>query len=103
MTDYARQRLAMLENQLRPNRIDDPRVLSVMGELPRELFCPTSLRGVAYSDEDIDLGDGRRLIEPLALARMIQVATPQQADVALVIGCDTGYAAAVLSRLVATT
>jgi protein-L-isoaspartate(D-aspartate) O-methyltransferase len=101
LTDYARQRQAMVENQLRPNRVDHGPLLTAMGELPRELFCPPHLRGVAYGDDDVDLGNGRHLIEPLALARMIQSAVPRASDTALVIGCDTGYAAAVLSRLVA--
>jgi protein-L-isoaspartate(D-aspartate) O-methyltransferase len=92
----------MVENQLRPNRIEDPRLLDAMQEIPRELFCPAQLRGVAYTDDDIDLGGGRHLIEPLGLARLCQVVQPQPGDVGLVIGCDTGYAAAVLGRLVAT-
>ncbi len=100
--DYARARANMVEGQLRPNRIRDPRVLQAMGEVPRELFLPKSLRGVAYSDEDIDLGDGRRLIEPLALAKMLQAAQPRPEDTALVIGCDTGYTAAVMARLAST-
>lgn len=102
MTDYARARANMVENQLRPSRIDSPRLLTAMGEMPREHFCPPSLRDAAYGDDDIDLGGGRHLIEPLALARLIQAAEPRPADVALILGCDTGYCAAVLSRLVAT-
>lgn len=102
MSDYAQARRNMVESQLRTNRIDEPRLLAAMGELPREAFCPAPLRGCAYGDDDIDLGDGRHLIEPLALAKLAQTAEPQPGDVALVIGCDTGYAAAVLSRLVAT-
>jgi len=100
--DFARARRNMVENQLRPNRVDDPRVLSAMGEVPREVFVPASLKGVAYSDEDLDLGDGRRLIEPLALAHMLQAAEPRPEDTALVIGCETGYVVAVLARLVTT-
>jgi protein-L-isoaspartate(D-aspartate) O-methyltransferase len=102
MIDYATARANMVENQLRPNRIDEPRVLKAMGEIPRELFVPKALRGVAYSDDDLDLGQGRFLIEPLALAKLVQAAEPKAEDVALVIGDATGYAAAVLSRLVAT-
>lgn len=100
--DYARARANMVDRQLRPNRIDDPRVLAAMGEVPRELFVPRGLRDVAYSDEDLDFGDGRRLIEPLALAKMLQAAAVRADDTALVIGCDTGYCAAVLSRLAST-
>jgi protein-L-isoaspartate(D-aspartate) O-methyltransferase len=102
MTDYAQARRNMVDNQLRTNRIEEPRLLAAMGEIPRELFCPPSLRGCAYGDEDIDLGDGRHLIEPLALAKLVQAAAPRPADVALVLGCDTGYGAAVLARLVDT-
>lgn len=100
--DYAAARANMVDRQLRPNRIDDPRVLAAMGEVPRELFVPKHLRGVAYSDEDLDLGDGRRLIEPLALAKMLQAARVRPEENALVIGCDTGYCAAVLSKLAST-
>jgi protein-L-isoaspartate(D-aspartate) O-methyltransferase len=102
MNDYAVTRANMVENQLRPNRIDDPRVLQAMGEIPRELFVPKTLRGCAYGDEDLDLGQGRFLIEPLALAKLVQSAEPRPEDVALVVGDVTGYAAAVLSRLTAT-
>jgi protein-L-isoaspartate(D-aspartate) O-methyltransferase len=102
MIDHAVARHNMVENQLRPSRIDEPRVLKAMGEIPRELFVPKALRGVAYGDEDLVLGQGRFLIEPLALAKMVQSAEPRGEDVALVVGDITGYAAAVLSRLVAT-
>ena len=99
MVDYAVARANMVENQLRPNRIDDPAVLRAMGEVPRELFVPEALRGCAYGDEDLALGGGRHLIEPLALAKLVQTAAPGPHDVTLVVGDVTGYATAVLSRL----
>jgi len=92
----------MVENQLRPNRIDDPRLLGAMLEVPRERFVPKLLRGVAYADEDLMFPDGRFLIEPLALARLVQTAGVRPDDVVLLIGCSTGYAAAVLTRLAGT-
>ena len=90
MIDYNVARANMVENQLRPNRIDDPRILKAMGEIPRELFVPQPLRGCAYGDEDLMLGSGGFLIEPLALAKLLQVAEPRAADSALVIGDITG-------------
>jgi protein-L-isoaspartate(D-aspartate) O-methyltransferase len=100
--DYARARLNMVNNQLRPNRVDDPNVLDAMAEVPRERFLPKALRGVAYADEDLPLPDGGWLIEPLALGRLSQAAWVRPTDVVLVIGCSTGYAGVVLSRLAAT-
>ena len=73
-----------------------------MGTIPRELFVPKQLRGVAYGDEDLDLGQGSFLVEPLVLARLIQTAEIKPDEVALVIGDATGYAAAVAARLAAT-
>jgi protein-L-isoaspartate(D-aspartate) O-methyltransferase len=100
--DYARARLNMVDNQLRPNRIGDPRLLGAMLEVPRERFVPKALAGVACTDEDLRLPNGRYLIEPLALARLIQAAEVGPQDVVLVLGCTTGYASAVLARLAAT-
>lgn len=102
MTDYTTARENMVENQLRPSSVEDPRILDAFREVPREIFLPARLRPVAYQDEDIDLGNGRHLIEPLVLGRLLQASRPAAEEVALVIGCDTGYAAAVLSKLVAT-
>jgi protein-L-isoaspartate(D-aspartate) O-methyltransferase len=102
MTEYATARENMVENQLRPSSVEDPRILDAFRAVPREIFLPARLRGVAYQDEDIDLGNGRHLIEPLVLGRLLQASRPAPEEVALVVGCDTGYAAAVLSKLVAT-
>jgi protein-L-isoaspartate(D-aspartate) O-methyltransferase len=99
MTDYAIPRANMVENQLRPSRIEDERLLLAMGSVPRELFVPAGLRGVAYADEDIPLGGGRFLVEPLALAKLIQAAEITNDDKVLVIGDASGYAAAVAAQL----
>ena len=102
MNDYAARRHLMVEAQLRPSAIDDERLLQAMDQVPREAFLPRALKGVAYGDEDIVLGDGRRLVEPLVLAKLLQAAAVRPTDVALVVGCTTGYSAAVLGQLTST-
>jgi protein-L-isoaspartate(D-aspartate) O-methyltransferase len=99
MMDYAAARLNMVESQVRPNRVTDPRIVLAMLELPREKFLPESLRGVAYVDEDVHIGDGRYLTEPMVLARLVQAAAIHETATVLEIGTGTGYGAAVLSRL----
>ncbi len=101
MDDAARRR-TMVENQLRPSNVTDPRVLEAMASVPRPPFLPAQLKAVAYNDDDIQLPDGRFLIEPLVLARMLEVAACDGGGTALVVGCETGYAAVVASRLAAT-
>lgn len=100
--NFVQARTNMVDNQLRTNRISDPAVLSAMGAVPRELFLPKSLHGVAYADEDLHLSDGKFIIEPLVFARLLQAADIGREDVVLMIGCNTGYSAAVASKLAAT-
>ncbi|WP_184042729.1 protein-L-isoaspartate O-methyltransferase family protein [Roseospira visakhapatnamensis] len=100
--EFEKARFNMVENQIRANRVTDPVVLEAMGKLPRELFVPKTLRGIAYVDEDLPLDDGRYLMEPMVLARMIQAAAVRETDVVLDVGCATGYSSAVLAGMAST-
>jgi protein-L-isoaspartate(D-aspartate) O-methyltransferase len=100
--DYAAARQNMVESQIRPNRVIDEAVIAAFASLPRERFVPLPLRGIAYVDQDMALGKGRFLMEPMVLARLIQAAGVGPTDIALDVGCGTGYSAAVLSRLANT-
>ncbi|MCK6452160.1 MAG: protein-L-isoaspartate O-methyltransferase [Alphaproteobacteria bacterium] len=101
-TTYAEARQNMVDNQLRANKVVDEALLAVMGRLPRELFVPLHLRGIAYVDEDLPLGNARYLIEPMVLARLIQAAELKPGDKVLDIGAATGYSTAVLGSLAAS-
>lgn len=92
-------RLNMVENQLRPNKVTDERVIAAFLTIRRELFVPAALRGVAYIDDDLPLGGGRYLMQPMVAARLVQAATVQPKDTVLVLGAGVGYEAAVLSLL----
>ena len=95
--DFDAARNCMVDSQLRPNKVTDPRILGAMRALPRERFLPASLRSRAYLDEDVPLGEGRALMEPMVLARLIQLAAPTDGERALVVGCGAGYGAAILA------
>jgi protein-L-isoaspartate(D-aspartate) O-methyltransferase len=99
---FAAARANMVENQLRPNRVTDPALLEAMRCIPREQFVPRHLQSVAYIDEDVPLGNGRYLREPVIVARLIQEADVQKTDVVLDIGCNTAYSSAVLGHLAGT-
>jgi protein-L-isoaspartate(D-aspartate) O-methyltransferase len=99
MIDYAAARLNMVESQLRTNTVTDGAVLEAFLAVPRERFLPPGVQRTAYVDERLPLGGGRWLMEPMVLARLIQLAAIGQDDIVLDIGCGSGYAAAVLARL----
>jgi len=100
MTDFALARRNMIDGQLRPNRVTNAQLLAAIGELPRERFLPDGLQSVAYADDDVPVGNGRYLMEPMVLARLIQSLQPRPDDRALVIASGRGYGAALLARLV---
>jgi protein-L-isoaspartate(D-aspartate) O-methyltransferase len=102
MVDYTIARRNMVESQIRPNKVTDPLLLAALLELPREQFLPKARRGVAYVDEDIEVGEGRYLMEPMVLARLLLAAEVKPTDIVLDIGCATGYSTAVLARLANT-
>ncbi len=90
----------MVEGQLRPNKVTNGELLAAIGELPRERFLPEGLRAVAYADDDVPLGNGRFLMEPMVVARLIQALQPAADDRALVVAAGRGYGAALVARLV---
>jgi len=91
--DYAEARRFMVDGQLRPNRVTDARLLAAMGEIPRERFLPPQLAARAYLDEDVPLPGGRTLMEPMVIARLLQMLALRDGDRMLVVGAGAGYAA----------
>ncbi|MBT4425504.1 MAG: protein-L-isoaspartate O-methyltransferase, partial [Rhodospirillaceae bacterium] len=102
MINYAAVRHNMVESQLRTNKVTNWALIDAMDDVPRERFVPQQLSSIAYVDEDLLVAPGRYLMEPLVLARLLQAAMVTEEDVALDIGCATGYSSAVLGRLAGT-
>ena len=92
----------MIHSQLLPNKVTDEKLLQVFNTVPRENFVPKNLENIAYTDEDIAIGQGQYLREPLITARLIQAANIKKSDIVLDIGCGSGYSSAILSHLAAT-
>jgi protein-L-isoaspartate(D-aspartate) O-methyltransferase len=106
MTDFATARRMMVDGQVRPNDVTDPRILGAMLEIPRERFLPPAKAPLAYLDYDIPILEGpdgharRRMIKPMLLGKMMQIAGLRDSDSVLDIGCGTGYSSAALAQLV---
>jgi protein-L-isoaspartate(D-aspartate) O-methyltransferase len=103
MTDqsFETMRRAMVASQLRTTAVNDARVVAAMGAVPRERFVPADRASLAYIDGVIPLGSGRALNMPMVTGRLLTEARTEPGDRALLIGCATGYAAALLALLVA--
>lgn len=99
MSGYDAARVNMIERQLQPNKVTDERVINAFASIRRELFVPERLRAIAYTDDDLPLGNGRYLMAPMVAARLLQAAEIRRADNALVVGAGPGYEAALLALL----
>jgi protein-L-isoaspartate(D-aspartate) O-methyltransferase len=105
MSDFSTARQKMVDGQVRPSDVTDVRILDAMLAVPREAFVPESQRALAYLDLDLDVSDAdgakRFLIKPVVIAKMLQAAEINETDNVLVVGCASGYAAAVAAKLAA--
>jgi protein-L-isoaspartate(D-aspartate) O-methyltransferase len=103
MQDFASLRQKMVDNQIRPSEVTDSRVIRAFLTVPRERFVADADKPFAYSDKEIVLsagGDSRRvMMAPVLLARMVQALRITPDAVVLVVGCGTGYSAAILAHL----
>jgi len=101
MSEFSMLRKLMVERQLVSRGIFDKAVLAAMGEVPREEFVPPDMRRWAYEDGPLPIGQGQTISQPFIVAYMAQALELTRSERILEVGTGSGYAAAVVSRIVA--
>ena len=99
MPDFAARRRMMVDTQVRPSDVTKFPIIEAMLSVPREEFVPSSLREAAYSGDNLNLGEGRVLLEPRTLAKMLDALDVQADEMVLDVGSAYGYSAAVVARM----
>jgi protein-L-isoaspartate(D-aspartate) O-methyltransferase len=99
MTDFSREREAMIERQLKRRGITEPMILDAFREVPREAFIAGNNVHLAYGDHPLPIEAGQTISQPYIVALMIQAAGIGLRDKVLEVGAGSGYAAAVISRI----
>lgn len=97
--DYAKSRELMVEQQVRPWDVLDPRVLDVLAALPREEFVAPAHRNLAYADIALPLAHGEYMMKPVMEGRTLQSLAVEPTDDVLEIGTGSGFLTACLGRL----
>lgn len=97
--DFGTARREMVDRQLAARGIVDPRILRVMGEVPREAFVPADQAIAAYEDRALPIGAGQTISQPYIVALMSEVLRIERGHRVLEVGTGTGYQTAVLARL----
>jgi protein-L-isoaspartate(D-aspartate) O-methyltransferase len=95
--EVARQN--MIENQVRPWEVLDPRVLDVLAAVRREDFVPARYRALAFADMALPIGNGETMMKPTVEGRMLQALGLGAEDRVLEIGTGSGFVTACLARL----
>ena len=90
----------MIDGLLLPNDVTDERVIEAIELVNRQSFVSAERKGVAYIDKSIKVADGRYMLDPLSLAKLLSEADIRPNELALDVATNTGYSAAVLSKLV---
>jgi protein-L-isoaspartate(D-aspartate) O-methyltransferase len=98
--DASIRREIMIQRHLRARGIRDPGVLAAMATVPREAFVPAELADLAYEDRALPIEAGQTISQPYVVALMTEMLQLRPGDRVLEIGTGSGYAAAVLSRIV---
>lgn len=99
MTDFSARRVMMVDTQVRPSDVTKFPIIDAMLSVPRETFVPRDKREAAYMGENLVLRDGRVVLEPRTLAKLLDALDIQPDELVLDLGCGLGYSAAVLARL----
>jgi protein-L-isoaspartate(D-aspartate) O-methyltransferase len=99
LQDFKKERLAMVEGQLRRRGILDPRVLEAMAQIPRHAFVSPEYRDSAYDDRPLPIGEGQTISQPYMVAVMSQSLGLKGEERVLEIGTGSGYQTALLAEL----
>ena len=97
--EFERARFNMVEQQVRPWEVLDPRVLDVLREVRREEYVPARWRKLAFADVALPLEHGEVMMKPVVEGRMLQALAVKPEDAILEVGTGSGFITACLARL----
>ena len=97
--DFQQARFAMVEQQVRPWDVLDPRVLDTLMTVRREDFVPPRHRKLAFADLPLPLEHGEFMMKPVHEGRLLQAMNLEAGDEVLEIGTGSGFITACLAML----
>ncbi|WP_417248097.1 protein-L-isoaspartate O-methyltransferase family protein [Celeribacter sp.] len=99
MPDFSQLRTTMVDTQVRPSDVTKYPVIEAMLSVPREAYVPAAKRDAAYAGGDVDIGNGRVVLDPRVLAMMLDAVDIHSDDLVLDIAPGLGYSTAVIAHM----
>ncbi len=98
MINYRLEREQLVDGLYRRG-IRDKRVLDALRQLKRHIFLPSNLRGRAYEDTPLPIGENQTISQPFMVAKMTELLELKGDEKVLEIGTGSGYQCALLAML----
>jgi len=98
-SNFSLARNRMVEAQIARRGVRDPKILSAMRSVPREIFIAPGFEEFAYEDSALPIAEGQTISQPYIVGAMLAAAELEDGDKVLEVGAGSGYAAAVISRI----
>lgn len=99
MSNFEKERNRMVDEQISARGVKDERVLAAMRKVPRHEFIPEAIRGMAYADNALPLGESQTISQPYIVALMTELLELKGSERVLEIGTGSGYQTAILAEL----
>ncbi|KXA96195.1 protein-L-isoaspartate O-methyltransferase [candidate division MSBL1 archaeon SCGC-AAA259I14] len=97
---YKQKREDMVQSLERRGYLESSEVIEAFRKVPREKFVPSSVRGDAYADRPLSIGEGQTISAPSMIAIMLEVLKAKDGDKILEIGTGSGYNAALMAEII---
>lgn len=97
--DFSTARNNMVESQIRPNGITENALIDALAQVARENFVPDNRKSTSYADEALKVKEGRYLMSPMVLGRLLQLAEIKETELVLDVGPATGYSSAIIANM----
>ncbi|WP_019555840.1 protein-L-isoaspartate O-methyltransferase family protein [Thiomicrorhabdus arctica] len=92
-------RFFMVEQQIRPWDVLDPKILDLFMDVPRHFFVKEGNEGLAYSDIELSIGQGQTMMFPRVEGRLLQALDIDSEDSVLEIGTGSGFLTALIAKV----
>lgn len=97
---YRQKREDMVQSLERRGYLESSEVIEAFRKVPRENFVPSKVRGDAYADRPLSIGEGQTISAPSMIAIMLEVLKAEGGDKILEIGTGSGYNAALMAEII---
>jgi protein-L-isoaspartate(D-aspartate) O-methyltransferase len=94
---------ALIKHLVNHGYLKTPSIIDAFKKVDRIHFVPEERKDEAYIDAPLAIGNGQTISQPLTVAFMLELLSPQKGNKVLDIGAGSGWVTALLAEIVGPT